>query len=107
MKQGETIQEILLITATSFAKRQLCRTNIPEGNRSANVPYPLETSSFNTLLTELLPELNPYPLAHRSFSHKVEDRSSYLKISIGDFHASEEIHLTVDPPLLHLMQQKN
>lgn len=54
MKTDSIIQEIWLMTTTTFSKRQLCEMNSQEGNRCVIPAEQLEAACWNGLLDELL-----------------------------------------------------
>lgn len=98
MKNVSTIQEILLITTTTFSKKQLCEINSQESNRYLLPTAQLEEACWNGLVNELLPELTQTPAgSERVFLWKVETRNSCIKISLGSSFPVLEKEHCLDP----------
>lgn len=57
MRPNSFSREILLVTRSSFAQRQFCEKDSPEGTDSLAPAEQLEVACWNGLLSELLPEI--------------------------------------------------
>jgi hypothetical protein len=79
-----TVQEILLMTNTSFSKRQLCETRTHKSNRHLAPAEQLEVACCNGLLYEMLPEIMPATSPQeKSFLWATELKGSFLRILMG------------------------
>ena len=67
MKPNPIIREILLVTTTTFSKRQLCETDVQDKNSQLTPAEQLEAACWNGLVYELLPEI----MQKRSDNEKV------------------------------------
>ena len=85
MKPGSNIREILLLTTTSFSKRQLCETDAPEKNITRSPAEQLEAACWNGLLDEMLKGVIQISSpADKLFLWQVEMEKSYLRLTMGD-----------------------
>ena len=98
MKPVSITQEILLITTSTFAKRQLCEMNALEENRYMISMEQLEEACWNGLVNELLPEImQKSPGSEKIFLWQVEMRTSYLTMSLGAYFPVLEKTHALDP----------
>ena len=85
MNTSSILQEILLITNTTFSKRQLCETDRKDKIRSLSPVQQLETACWNSLLDELLPEIMLQPTPHKKlYLWQVEKRKFSLSLVKAD-----------------------
>jgi len=79
-----TVQEILLMTNTSFSKRQLCETRTHKNDRHLAPAEQLEVACCNGLLYEMLPEIMPVTAPQeKPFLWVTELGGSFLRILMG------------------------
>ena len=92
MKPDSNSREILLLTTTSFSKRQLCERDSKENNSLPNPAEQLEAACWNGLLDEILTGINEpsAKVGEKLFLWNVENESSYLRLSMGDCPPSFE-----------------
>jgi hypothetical protein len=78
------IQEVLLMTNTSFSKRQLFETRTRKSNDRLTPENQLEIACSNGLLYEMLPEINPATgFKEKLFLWSIETKKYFLRILIG------------------------
>jgi|SRR5215831_17865359 len=97
MKNNITIQEILLMTATSFSHRQLCEINPMDKKNNYNSAEQLEAACWNGLLPEMLPEVVGAAPEQRLYLWQVDLRSSYLRLSLSNRPPYLERYFSLDP----------
>ncbi len=108
MKPASIIQEILLVTTTSFSSRQLCEGDSEDKNSRQAPAEQLEAACWNGLLDEMLPEImHNLPDRKKLFLWEVEMRKSYLMISRGECPPVSEFNFTIDPHLFQYTQAMN
>jgi hypothetical protein len=97
MKTYSPIREILLITTTSFAGKQLCKTDANNSQEQRTSAEQLKEACWNGLLSVLLPEIMPASSEDKLYLWEVEIRRSYLWISMGLCTPVPEQQFTLDP----------
>ena len=108
MKPESTIQEILLITTTTFSKRQLCETDTKEKTRMLSHTQQLETACWNGMMDELLPEImHPLAANKKLFLWKVDTRKFSLSIIKADRPPVQDGWYALDPHLFLCQQDMN
>jgi len=108
MNTSSTIQEILLITTTSFSKRQLCETDMKDKNRMLSPAQQLETACWNGLLDELLPEIMLQSMPDKKlFLWQVEARKFSLSVIKADCPPDQDGWFALDPHLFLCQQEMN
>jgi hypothetical protein len=108
MKPTIINQEILLVTRTSFSKRQLCEMDAQDKNSNLAPEEQLEAACWNGLVDELLPEIvHQSSYDEKLFLWQVEMRTSYLRISIGVCPPVLEEQFTLDPHIFLCTQEMN
>ena len=105
MKTISTQQEILVITGTSFSRRQW-----PEKNGSANSftseREELEKACWNGLIKELLPEIfDKTEDGRKLFLWQINDGDAFLELDFYEFPASIEKIYSINPH--SFLQTKN
>lgn len=96
MKQEKTQQEIVLLTATIFFKRQWYKTEIANTNYKACTEQ-LEEACWNGLLSEILPEvMKRSACGTRLFLWHLRRGTSFLKIELGELPPQLEEHYSID-----------
>lgn len=108
MRPDSITQEILLVTTSSFAKRELCDGDAEDKNRPHEAAEQLEIACWNGLLDELLPEINQHsPVTSKLFLWEVELRKSCLLINRGEYPPIPEWNFTIDPQVFLYALQMN
>jgi hypothetical protein len=93
-----TIQEVLLMTNTSFSKRLLCEINTQNRNDHLVPAQQLEAACWNGLLTEMLPEIIPVSSSDKKlFLWDIETKKSYLRIIMGVRPVTIRSDFSLDP----------
>jgi len=102
------IQEVLLMTNTSFSKKVLCEINTQNRTDHLIPTQQLEAACWNGLLTEMLPEI-----IHTSSSDKklflwdIETKKAYLKIFMGNQPLTVTREFSIDPYIFIRSRQMN
>jgi hypothetical protein len=92
---NSTQQEILLVTGTSFSSRLSYQKEGDTGRLSQK--QQLEEACWNGMLGELLPEIcHPNPF-QRMIVWKIREALSFLELDLGEFPASKDQQLSIDP----------
>lgn len=100
--------EILLFTATTFSKRELCEMDGESTNKNFTQTEKLKAACWNDFIDELLPEIMPAPyFSSKRFLKEVTTRKSYLKISIGVELSVLHDQFTLDPHVFLFTQEMN
>jgi hypothetical protein len=108
MKSESTLQEILLITSTTFSKRQLCETNMKDKKRVLSPVQQLETACWNGLLDELLPEIVLQSAPHKKlYLWQVEKRKFSLSVIKADRPPDQDGWYALDPHLFLCQLEMN
>jgi hypothetical protein len=98
MEKNSTQQEILLITGTSFAHRDWCKTEDEDGPRRLNEKEQLEEACWNGMLGEMLPEICGQPGSDKPlFVWKIREALSFLELDLGGFPTAKEQQYSIDP----------
>lgn len=101
-------REILLVTTTTFSKRQLSETNTKEKTCQPTPVEQLEAACWNGLVNELLPEIMSKSVAgEKLFLWQIETGRSYLKLNLGASLPVFEKRYTLDPNIFLSSQQIN
>ena len=103
-----TIQEVLLMTNTSFSKRLLCEINTSKRNNHHSSAHQLEAACWNGLLTEMLPEIIPASSPDKKlFLWSIEMKRSYLRIFMGIRPVTIRSEFSIDPYIFLRSQRMN
>src|SRR5690348_10469509 len=103
-----TIQEVLLMTNTSFSKRLLCEINTQNRNGHLIPAQQLEAACWNGLLTEMLPEIIPESFSDiKLFLWNIETKRSYLRIFMGVRPVYISKPFSLDPYIFLEVQRLN
>jgi len=103
-----TIQEVLLMTNTSFSKRLLCEMNTQNKNNHHSSVQQLEAACWNGLLNEMLPEIIPASSSDKKlFLWDIEMKKSYLRIIMGVRPVTIRSDFSVDPYIFFGNQKLN
>jgi hypothetical protein len=98
MKPQATIREILLMTDTSFSKRQLCErkdTNCNE--RTYSTADGLEKACWSGLVFELLPDIFNDDERKSLFLWKVNQAEQFLYLQLSSTPSSTDYETSIDP----------
>jgi hypothetical protein len=107
MKTSDT-REILLLTTTSFSKRQLCETDPKEKNINRTPAEQLEAACWNGLLGEVLKGVMEIsPVTNKLFLWQVDKEKSYLRLSLSDSPPVFDKQFTLDPHIFLSEQEMN
>ena len=108
MKPDSNTREILLLTTSSFSKRQLCETDSQEKNSVPDPAEQLEAACWNGLLEEILNGvITPASPGNKLFLWQVEKEESCLRLSMGDCPPEFEKQFTIDPHIFLPVQELN
>jgi hypothetical protein len=103
-----TIQEVLLMTNTSFSKRLLCEIKTQNRNNHHSSAHQLEAACWNGLLTEMLPEIVPASSPDKKlFLWGIEMKRSYLRIFMGIRPLTIRNDFSIDPYIFLRSQKMN
>jgi hypothetical protein len=88
----------LLLTTSSFSKRQLSETDATDKNRIPTPAEQLEAACWNGLLEDILKGvITPSTAGNKLFLWQVEKEASCLRLSMGDCPPVFEKEFTIDP----------
>jgi hypothetical protein len=108
MKSGSILQEVLLITTTTFSKRQLCETENKNKYSRLSPLQQLETACWNSLLDELLPEIMLQSMPNKKlFLWQVEKRKFLLSLIKADCPPAQDGWFALDPHIFLCQQEMN
>jgi hypothetical protein len=95
---NETIQqEILLVTTSTFSKRQFCENNTVESARFLSPAEQLEEACWNGLLDELLPEiLQKATCGKHLYLWHIRNGASFLQIELSELPLSMDKRFSID-----------
>jgi hypothetical protein len=98
MKPQATSREILLITDTSFAKRQLCERKDTKCNEAkSSAADELEKACWSGLVFELLPDIFNYDERKSLFLWKVNQAEQFLHLQLSSTPSSTDYETSIDP----------
>lgn len=98
MNQTDINQEILLLTDTSFANRELLSNqNVNKGENFFSIHEKLEKACWDGMLDELLPELAADDSENERFLWQILSADNFLCINIGMFGKPVESETSIDP----------
>lgn len=108
MKPDSNTREVLLLTTSTFSKRQLCETDAPEKNKTHTPAEQLEAACWNGLLEEVLTGIiEGSSTANKIFLWQVQMEKFYLRLSMGDCPPAFEKRYTLDPHIFLCEQEMN
>jgi len=98
MKPQTIIQEILLFTDTSFAKRELCEWD-ETGRKEAksSVADQLENACWSGLLFEMFPDILNQHDRKIMCVWKVNQAEQFIHVELGSSSVSPEHKTSIDP----------
>ena len=102
MEKNRPTQEILLLTASSFAQGDLCDRDLFEDNsgKKLDPADKLQAACWNGLLKEWLPDtVKAGTKAEKQFLWKVIVASSFLSIELGEAPSTADYYYSVHPYL--------
>ncbi len=99
MKPQQINQEVLLLTGTSFAGKELCSRNADSKEERNSFPHEkLEKACWDGLVGELLPELaDGHPVKKESFICQIIPADHFLCISMGTYNDPVLSESSIDP----------
>ena len=103
MKTNSTQQEILLLTGTTFSKREWCE-KISGNKNNLTEKEQLEEACWNGLLPEILPEVYLHTETDKKlFLWQIKQGNSFIDLEMGDIREETEKEFSIDPySFLHL-----
>lgn len=96
MKTEKTQQEIVLVTTTTFSKREWCKIGTFDKDGQ---PYTeqLEEACWNGLLCEMLPEVMKQTACGKQlFLWHIRKGNSFLKVELSEMPPQLEEHFSID-----------
>ena len=94
-------REILVVTTSSFAQKELCERDSRDESSQLTPTEQLEAACWNGLLNELLPEIMiDFGCDEEIYLWQVETSSSYLRLSLGALNPDFTSDFTIDPHIL-------
>jgi hypothetical protein len=98
MKTHNINQEILLVTTTTFSKRQWCEKDVRDNSYNLSPTEQLEEACWNGLLDELLPEtIVKSASGKKLYLWQIRHGKSFLDIELSEYPVSIENHFSIDP----------
>ena len=98
MKPQTIIQEILLFTDTSFAKRELCEWDETARKEArSSVADQLENACWSGLLFEMFPDILSKNDRKNMCIWKVNQAEQFIHVELGSVPASPEYETSIDP----------
>lgn len=100
MKTDSSACEILLLTASSFSKRQLYEIDATRRYQFLAPAEQLESACWNGLLPEMLPEvLHEISASEKIYLWNVETKNACLRLSMAAWPPVLENYYTLDPQI--------
>lgn len=97
MKTDSTQQEILLLTGTTFSKREWCE-KLSGRNNNLTEKEQLEQACWNGLLPEILPEIYLHNESDkRLFLWQIKEGKSFIEIDMGEIPGEVDDYFSIDP----------
>ncbi len=110
MEKNRPTQEILLLTASSFAQQDLCDRNFFEDNLGKRIDSveKLAAACWNGLLKEWYPDtVKAGTKTEKLFLWKVTVAKSFLGIQLGGAPSTVDYNYSLDPYLFLLSKNIN
>jgi hypothetical protein len=103
MKTNSTQQEILLVTGTTFSKREWSE-KVSGSKNNLTEKEQLEDACWNGLLPEMLPEVYLHSEESRKlFLWQIKHGKSFIELELGDIPEEMEKEFSIDPySFMHL-----
>jgi hypothetical protein len=99
MKTETIQQELLLVTTSTFFKKQWCVKNASESNYQSNAEH-LEEACWNGILDELLPEvMEKSSTGKKLFLWNIRNGQSLLQVEMSESAVMIEKEFSIDPLL--------
>lgn len=100
MKAAEIQQEILLVTTSTFSKRQWCKQQDVNRNRHQDPTDQLEEACWNGLLSEMLPEVLEKPVSGgRLYLWHIRQGATVLQIELSEQPPRVDELFSINPSL--------
>lgn len=98
MKPQAISREILLMTDTSFAKRQLCERRDEKQKEGKYSPVnELEKACWSGLVFEMLPDIFNEDERKSLFVWKVNQAEQFLHVQLSSAPVSTDYEMSIDP----------
>lgn len=96
MKTGNIQQEIVLVTTSTFSKREWCKRETSANGHQTHTEQ-LEEACWNGLLNEMLPEvMEPATSGKQLFLWHIRQGASFLKIELSELPPRLEEPFSID-----------
>jgi len=100
MKTANAQQEILLVTTSTFSKREWCKRDEGDGSRQQSHAEQLEEACWNGLLREMLPEVLEQADADKSLLlWHIRQGKTFLQIELSQMPPHLEAVFSIDANL--------
>jgi len=97
MKAISTQQEILVITGTSFSRRQWSEKN-DSGNSFTSEKEQLEKACWNGLIKELLPEIfDKTTVGEDLYLWRIQEADAFLELEFSEYPETMEEMYSINP----------
>ncbi len=97
MKTISVQQEVLLVTTTTFSKRQLYKNNVQNNGRPLSHTEQLEDACWNGLLNELLPEIMVKPFGKGLYLWHIYRGQFSLQMEMSESPMKTDAYLSLNP----------
>jgi len=97
MKPQAISREILLMTDTSFAKRQLCERKNAKKEGKHSPAEELEKACWSGLVFEMLPDIFNDDERKNLFVWKVNQAEQFLHVQLSSIPSSTDYETSIDP----------
>jgi len=108
MKTISNQQEILLVTTSTFSKREWCHRDERDQQKLLSTAEQLEEACWNGLLEESLPEIVERSVEGKKlFLWHIRHGRSFLQIELCEFPSAFENHFSIDSDLFMTRDWEN
>ena len=98
MKVNTAQQEILLITSTSFARRQYCDREDTDNTNTHPANEKLKEACWNGLLKEMIPEIfEADDNAAKLYLWQVREAKEFFALELSEYPTGVNKYLSIDP----------
>lgn len=96
MKKDKVQQEIVLVTTSTFCKREWCKMEVSDISQQTYTEQ-LEEACWNGLLSEMLPEVMKQAASgRRLFLWHIRQGTTFLKVELSELPPQLEEHFSID-----------
>jgi hypothetical protein len=97
MKTNSTLQEILLVTGTSFLTREFCETSDGINYNHLTEKEKLKVACWNGLLPYMLPEIFEQHSVNKLYLWEMSEDSLFIELKSGEIYLEVEMQFSIDP----------